>query len=519
MPSPDVELADAEAAIAAGRLKEAYALLQPRLARRPDDAPALVLMAAVARRMGRAHDAVRMLARATELAPHTEPAWHQLADTLHHLPPATALVEVGALRARHPNSVGYRNLEAAMLERAGRPEKALAAFEAMRAGHPTLPGPWVSSGHLLRSLGRFDEAATAYLDAIVLDPRRGEAWWGLSELRAYRFDAAHRERMAALLADPTLPAGDRVFLHFTLGAADEAAGDHAASFRHYAEGNRLHRAGITHDPGLLHRECARAEAVFTEGFFDERAGWGCSDPAPIFIVGLPRSGSTLVEQILASHPAIEATMELNELPALARQIATHTPGTAPAGYPEALGALSRGQVAALGEAYLERTRILRRGGRPRFIDKLPANFRLVGLIRLILPNARIVDVRRDPMANGFSLFKQLLPIGHSFASDLSEIGAYQSDYRKMMALWDARLPGHVHRLCYETLVADLEGETRRLLDYLGLPFDPACLTFHDTQRQVRTPSASQVRRPIDPAAVDRWRDYERWLEPLRAALS
>jgi tetratricopeptide (TPR) repeat protein len=512
-PPHDAELARAADAIRTGRSKQAYAILQPRLAKRRDDAAALALMAELAVAMGRTRDAIGMLLRVTELAPKTEAHWAALADSLHLVPAADALTAIAAQAARHPRVAAYRNLHAAMLDRAGRPEEALALFDALVDDGVATAGLHVVRGHLLKSLGRSDAAADAYHCAIAIDPARGEAWWGLSELKRRRFLPDEVVAMEAQLARPDLPDRERVFLDFALGAEREAEGDHAVAFAHYLAGNRRHRAMIRHDPDALDRSREAAARLFTPAFFTDRAGWGCPAPDPIFVVGLPRSGSTLVEQILASHPAVQATRELGDLPTLVREIATR-----PGGYPAGLAGLTRDAVAALGETYLERTRVHRRTGRPFFVDKLPGNFQHVGLIRLILPNARIVDVRREAMASGVSIFRQFLMIGHSFASDLAEIGRYRRGYETTMQLWDAVVPGHVHRLDYEALVGDLEGEVRRLLDYLGLPFDAACLRFHETERAIRTPSAAQVRRPLDPAAAETWRAFEPWLEPLRRAL-
>jgi tetratricopeptide (TPR) repeat protein len=509
----DAELARAAGAIRARQFKQAYAILQPRLAARRDDAAALALMAELAVAMDRTRDAVGMLLRVTELAPKVETNWTALADALHLLPAADALAAIAAQAARHPRVAAYRNLHAAMLDRAGWPEEALALFDALVDEGVATAGLHVVRGHLLKSLGRSDAAADAYHHAIAIDPARGEAWWGLSELKLRRFLPDEIAAMEAQLARPDLPGRERVFLDFALGAEREAEGDHAAAFAHYLAGNRRHRATIRHDPEALDRSREAAARLFTPDFFAERADWGCPAPDPIFVVGLPRSGSTLVEQILASHPAIEATRELGDLPTLVREVAVR-----PGGCPAALAGLSRDAVAALGETYLERTRVHRRTDRPLFVDKLPGNFQHVGLIRLILPNAKIIDVRREAMASGVSIFRQFLMIGHSFASDLAEIGRYRLGYEAMMRLWDAVLPGHVHRLDYEALVGDLEGEVRRLLDHLGLPFDPACLRFHETERAIRTPSAAQVRRPLDAGAAQAWRAFEPWLDPLRRAL-
>lgn len=512
----DPQLAAAARAMASGRPQEAYPLLSTRLKADPDDPVALRLMAALGLRAGRAREAVGMLMRTVNLAPDYETAWADLAAALHLLPPALALSAAEQGLATAPSSLGWRNLKGAMLERAGDFEGALAVFQAVVAERPDLADAWMVCGHLLKTLGRSDEAVAAYRRAMALRPRGGAPWWALADMKSFRFQPEEVSALRTLLARDDLADDDRELAAFALGRALELDGDHEASFAAYAEGNRLRRRPGARDVDQLAQERDAAARVFTPALFAGAEG-GDPSPDPIFIVGLPRSGSTLVEQILASHPDVEGTMELEELPGVARDIAAL--GRArQTGYPDIVASLSGAERAAFGRAYLDRTRVLRRAGRARFIDKLPANFRHVGLLRLILPNARIVDVRRDPMACGLSIFKQYFAGGYGYAFDLADIGAYYRGYAAMMKLWDAVLPGHVHHLAYEALVADPEAEVRRLLAYLGLPFDPACLRFHETARAVRTPSGDQVRRPINGDALDAWRAYEPWLGPLRNAL-
>jgi tetratricopeptide (TPR) repeat protein len=514
----DPQLAKAAKALAENRLKEAYALVAPRLAANRDDVGSLRVMGMLAARMGRPMDAARMLGRSIALAQAEEPIWRALADALHQIPPADALAEVRRQRALRSDLPGYHGLEAAMLERAGQPDEAIALLRAFLTSHPTYAGPWVTLGNLYKTVDRMADAIDAYRRAIAMKPDWGEPWWALSDLKTFRFDDADVAAMQTLLARQGLREEDRIHLNFALGWAYEKAGDPTRSFAHYAAGNRLRRARIPHDRDLPGREREAARRLFAPDFLAVRTGWGCEAADPIFIVGMPRAGSTLVEQILASHPLIEATMELNELPALAQQIANLPPRDGRRGYPDIIAALSREEIAGLGQAYLDRTRIQRRQGKPHFIDKLPGNFRFVPLIRTILPHARIIDVRRNPMSCGFSLFRQYLASGQSFAFDLEDIGAYYADYARTMALWDEMLPGHVYHLAYESLIEDLESEVRALLDYLGLPFDPACLTFHETRRTVRTPSAGQVRQPLNRRGMEDWQPFEPWLGPLKAAL-
>jgi len=324
--------------------------------------------------------------------------------------------------------------------------------------------------------------------------------------------------MEGALAGGALSEEDRFHLHFALGKALEDRGRAEPAFAHYAEGNRLRRAGIDYDPEEISGHVRRSTALFTAGFLAAREGQGCPAPDPIFILGMPRAGSTLIEQILASHPQVEGTMELPDIPALAKGLGARKLKSEPSAYPECLADLGADQLRALGEDYLETTRVQRKTDRPFFIDKMPNNWAHVGLIRLILPNARIIDARRHPLACCFSNFKQHFARGQGFSYDLAELGLYYRDYVTLMAHFDAVQPGRIHLMLNEALIDDPEAEVRRLLDHLGLPFDPACLRFHENERAVRTASSEQVRRPINREGIDAWRAYELWLGPLKDAL-
>jgi len=308
-----------------------------------------------------------------------------------------------------------------------------------------------------------------------------------------------------------------VQFHYALGKIFEDRGRYDVSFEHYRSGASLWRTTIAHDPAEMSAHIESVKRLFTREFFLARAGSGDPSPDPIFIVGMPRSGSTLVEQILASHPAIEGTMELPDIATLAKRFDHHGAPGEP-GYPAALCDLTSDACRELGAEYLARTRPLRRLGRPFFLDKMPKNFMHIPLIQLMLPNAKIIDVRRHPMACGFSCFKQLFERGQSFSYDLSELGKYYASCVEMMAHIDTVLPGKIHRVIYEQLVEDPRGQIGRLLDYLALPFEPQCLSFHETERAVLTASSEQVRRPIYASAREHWRHYEPWLQPLRDAL-
>ena len=376
----------------------------------------------------------------------------------------------------------------------------------------------MSFGHVLKTVGRLDEGIAAYRRAIALAPALGEAWWSLANLKTVRLGRADIEEMTAALAAPGLTREDLFHLHFALGKAHDDSGEAEAAFRHYAEGNRLRRALIGYDSDETSRAVDRSIALFTPAFFAERDGWGCLAPDPVFILGMPRAGSTLIEQILASHGAVEGTMELPDIPALVKRLGARTRKSEESAYPEALAALGPDALRSLGEDYLERARIHRKTGKPFFIDKMPNNWAHVGLIRLILPNARIVDARRHPLDCGFSNFRQHYARGQGFSYALADIGRYYSDYVRLMAHFDRVLPGRIHRVVHERLIDQPEVEIRALLDALGLSFDPACLRFHENKRAVRTASSEQVRRPINREGMDQWRAYEAHLGPLKDAL-
>ncbi len=515
----DPELTKAAIALCDNRLAVAEQTLRGFLKRKPADAAAIRMLAEVAARLGRYEDAGTLLERCLELAPAFTAARHNYAIVLHRQNrPAEAIAQSDQLLEKDPRNPGYRNLKAAALVRIGEYGQAIDIYEALLKTHPNLPAGWMSYGHALKTVGRTDDSIEAYRASIRQLPRLGEAWWSLANLKTFRFEAADLEAMKAQLERTDISAEDRFHLHFALGKALEDAGDFAASFDHYRQGNALRRAGIDYDPEETTAHMRRSRALFTHAFFAERAGWGAAADDPIFVVGLPRSGSTLVEQILASHSEVEGTMELPDIIAIARRLGGRRRRDDPSRYPEALAGLGAAEVRALGEEYIERTRIQRKLGRRLFIDKMPNNFAHVGLIHLILPNARIIDARRHPLGCCFSGFKQHFARGQSFTYDLRDIGRYYADYVALMAHVDAVLPGRVHRVIYERMVEDPEREVRALLDYCALPFEDACLRFYETQRAVRTASSEQVRLPIFTEGVDHWRNYEPWLEPLKSAL-
>jgi tetratricopeptide (TPR) repeat protein len=486
--------------------------LATHLAAAPEDADALRLLAQVALRQGRRDEALAALERCVASAPDFDAARLELATLLVQANrPTEALREADRLVERDADNPLFLQLRAHVLTQLGAGDEALPISERLAAAYPRRVESLLQCGHARRAAGHQDDSVAAYRQAIACRPACGDAWWSLANLKTFRFDEADLATLRAQLGHADLPLDDRVPLQFALARALEDRGDYAHAFELYAAGNAAMRPHVGYDPDTLTAGVARNAALFDADFFRVRAGAGCPATDPIFILGRPRSGSTLVEQILASHPAVEGAGELPYVSALAagfRQGAGPTYGN---DYLEALAATPPSALAALGEAYLAQARAHRRLGRPHFIDKKPGNFAHLALIHLMLPNARIIDMRRHPGACSWSMFTTF---SNKARLTLPELGRFYRDYVALMAHFDAVLPGRVHRVHYEDLVADPETEVRRLLDHLGLPFDPACLRFHETRRTVLTPSSEQVRRPISGAAVDHWRHFEPWLGPL-----
>lgn len=510
----DPELLRAAQALVENELHIAEPLLRARLKASPFDVAAIRMMAELGARVGRYRDAETLLRRALELAPAFTAARANLATILHRQNRTQeALAELDRLGSTEPANPAHATLRAAVLGRIGDYEEAIALYREVLAVRPDQPKLWMSYGHALKTVGRLDDAIAAYRRGLDADPTLGEIWWSLANLKTVRFDDADVARMQRALEDPGLSDEDRLHLDFALGKASDDAGQVDAAFTHYARGNALRRSQIGYDPDEISRQVDAMIALFQPDFLAARAGQGCPAADPIFILGMPRAGSTLIEQILSCHSLVEGTMELPDIPRLAAKAATLA-----GGYPGDLGKLDAAQLAMLGEDYLDATRIQRREGKPQFIDKLPNNWLHCGFIHLILSNARIIDARRHPLDCGFSNFRQHFARGQGFSYGLDDIGRYYADYVRLMAHIDDVLPGRVHRVIHEQLLDDPEREVRVLLDALGLPFEQACLDFHESRRAVRTASSEQVRRPINRDGVDQWRPYADKLGPLIDAL-
>jgi tetratricopeptide (TPR) repeat protein len=515
----DPRLMSAAAALSENQIPKAELLLREHLKKYPTDVAAIRMLAEVAGRLGRYIDAENLLARCLELAPSFNTARFNYALALHRQAKyGPALKQIEMLMAAEPHNSGYRNTKAVILAAIGEYPQSIELYADILAKHPDQYKIWTSYGHALTTAGRTAEGIAAYRRAIALAPTFGEAYYSLANLKTFRFEDTELATMREHLVDSAITPEDRAHFHFAIGKALEDSKSFADSFSHYAQGNKLRIARVGWDPEELTTLVQRSKTLFTQEFFAARADFGTPATDPIFIVGMPRAGSTLVEQILSSHSNIEGTMELPNIMSLAATLGKNrTPGEKSV-YPEVLAGLSAEECRTLGEQYLEQTRIQRKTAKPFFIDKMPNNFLHIGAIRLLLPRARIIDARRHPMACCFSNFKQHFAQGQRYTYNLEHLGRYYRDYVELMAHFDEVAPGTIHRVIYEKMVSDTEGEVRRLLEFCGLPFEPATLRFYENDRAVRTASSEQVRQPIYREGIDQWRNFEPWLTPLRHSL-
>ena len=502
------QLIEAAAALHENRLDIAERILKPYLKEDPFDVRAIRMLAELAARVGRLKDSETLLRRAIEIDPNFTAARTNLAMVVGRLGrPAEALELLEPIFEAEPDRIGHLNLKAATLGRLGDFEQALGLYEQVLERAPNQPGVLMSYGHMLKTIGRLDEAVAAYRKATVLNPGMGEVWWSLANLKTVRFSEQDIAAMQEALERPDLKDGDRFHLEFALGKAFHDLSRSDEAFAHYSAGNALRRQYHPFNPNHLSKLVDRSIELFTTDVLNRQGGSLAHDP--IFIVGMPRSGSTLVEQILSSHSLVEGTSELPDMPAIARGRGK---------YPASAVELSDDERREAGDEYLKRTAVQRRTDRPFFIDKLPNNWMFVPFVHFVLPNAKIVDARRHPLGCCMSNFRQHFARGQDFTYDLGDLGRYYSDYVRLMAHVDRVLPGRVHRVIYERMVDDTEAEIRALLDYCGLEFEPSCLAFYETDRAVRTPSSEQVRRPIYRDATEEWQRYEKHLDPLKEAL-
>jgi tetratricopeptide (TPR) repeat protein len=499
-------------------LADAERVLRQYLSTHAPQAEGMRLLAQIGMRMDAADDAEVLLQEVVRLDPNYDAARYDYARALlRRHKHAHAGAELEALLKKEPLNRNYRASLASVYAELGDYDRALPIYRDILQETPEDPELHLSIANGLKTLGRTQAAVESYRAAAAARPHYGEAYWSLANLKTFRFSDAEMIRMREDEASPRVKPEDRYHLCFALGKAFEDAGRYAESFGYYERGNALKRSELRYRPELLEHGARLQASLCTREFFASRRGVGCASAAPIFIVGLPRSGSTLLEQILASHSQIEGTMELADVPRLAQDLAGRTVGASEPGYPAILAELNADDFRRCGDTYLAHTRLYR-VGRPFFTDKMPNNFRHLGLIHLMFPNAKIIDARRDALACCFSNFTQLFSSGQQFTYSVEDITRYYRMYAELMTHWDDALPGRVLRVRYEDVVDDLEGNVRRILDYCQLDFEPACIEFHKTERRIHTASSEQVRNPISRDGVDRWRRFEPWLEPFKRAL-
>lgn len=515
----DPGLQQVGAALTEGRIDDADGLLRRIVDQHPTDVVALCLLADIAERRDDLSEAEDLLTRCIAFAPSYTRARHNLAVVYLRQNRATeALEHSGITLAAEPTNPEFRKLRAAILVKLMRYDESIDIYQELLDEDLQQPTVLTSLGHMLKTVGRRDEAVDAYRQAIAQAPKYGEPYWSLANLKTNTVADDELNAMRRQLEDPNADLRDRLHFHFALGRALEDRQKYEQSFEHYDKGNRIRLGLHPYDPQKLSDFVKRCKTFFSAGFFERQGAVGSKARDPIFVLGLPRSGSTLVEQILASHSLVEGTSELPDIAAIASRLDQTEIDGQRAGYPDMLAKLQDAELAELGESYIEQTRVHRRLGKDRFVDKMPHNFAHIGLIHSILPNAKIIDIRRHPLACGLSLYKEHFAQAQNFSYSLEYIGRYYRDYLELMAHFDKVLPGRVHHVIYETLVDDTDDQVKRLLDYCELDFEDACLSFHENRRAVGTASSEQVRKPIYTQALEHWRNYEPWLGPLKDEL-
>jgi tetratricopeptide (TPR) repeat protein len=500
-----------------GDLDPAESLVRAWLLKNGDHVEGMRLLARIGIARKVYDDPELLLAAVLERAPDYRAARQEYASVLIELHRhEEARRHIGMLLKHEPDNRALRMLDAAALVGLGEHERAIAIYRGL-LGTPADADVHLSIAHALKTLGKTPEAIASYRKAAELRPDFGDAYWSLANLKTYRFAPEDLQQMRTALAAPATGDVDRYHLCFALAKALEDQGEYAESFHFYELGNRLKHAEIRYRPTITENNTRRQIEVCTAEFFAGRKGWGATQQGPIFIVGLPRSGSTLLEQILASHSQVEGTQELPNIQQVVSALRGRESEGTESRYPRILETLTDTDFRQLGEKYLADTRAYRTG-KPFFVDKNPNNFRHLGLVHLMLPNARIIDARREPMACCFSNLKQLFANGQEFTYGIDEIARYYRTYLELMRHWDRVLPGRILRVWHEDVVEDLEGNVRRMLEFCGLPFEPQCLEFHETRRSVRTASSEQVRQAIYREGLDQWKHFEPWLGPLKDAL-
>ena len=516
LPNPLIAVMDL---ISQGKLLRAEEICKEFMRSSPRYVEGMRLLADIAMRFGVLDDAEFLLESAIELEPgNTRLRIDYIGVLRKRQQFEKALSQAKSLLESQSDNLQFRSIFAIECMQSGDFERAVAEFDAILRLLPEDPTTLISKGHALKTLGDSSTAIACYQTALKADPERGEAFYSLANLKTYRFTESELSELAVLANNPNLSFKDRVYVHFALGKAFEDRHEYAAAFDHYEAGNSMKKAQSRYNAEQMTNELAAQTKVFTADFLESSRNFGHQADDPIFILGLPRAGSTLLEQILSSHSDVDGTLELPNVLSLSQKLRRQKiQGVCP-GYPFILERLTGNDFAGFGRNYINDTRCHRKGAR-RFIDKMPNNFRHVGLIKLMLPNAKIIDARRNPMDCCWSGYKQLFAEGQEFTYDLSDIGHYYQDYVNLMNHWDDVLPGFVLRVNNEDVIDDLEGQVKRILDFCELPFEDACLNFHMTDRSVRTPSSEQVRRPVNRSGVGQWKPFANYLEPLKTALS
>ncbi len=494
-----------------GDAKKAETIYRDILAKDPDHVEAARLLAGVAVENKRYRDAEIFLRKALSTAPDYARAWVDLADVQRQRNHYDDAVESARQVVRlSPKKAESHILFASAIGSIGEHEEAIAAYERALAISPDKAGAMCGKAHQQKTVGRQEEAIASYRKAITIRPDYAEAYWSLANLKTFRFEDSEISAMESLVASENLPDESYSQIHNALGFAYEACRNFDKAFENFQKCNRIRRKSERYDPVDTESANQRISGMFTKDYLVEKASRQETDATPIFIVGLPRSGSTLIEQILATHSQVDGTHELVEMPKVVQE--TRREGRKQR-FPDALYELTPDGWRAMGRKYIERTKLYR-GDAPFFVDKNPNNFLFIGVLALAIPNARVINAMRHPMDSCFGSFKQLFASGQPFTYDLTEIGEYYLQYRKLMDHWREVLPGFVLDVEYEQVVADLETNVRSILDFCGLPFEDACLRFHETERAVKTASSEQVRRPIYSSSVNLWRNYETHLETL-----
>ena len=504
--------------IAQGRLLKAEELCREILIKVPHNVEAMRLLADIGIRLGVLDDAEFLLESAVKIEPQNVLARIDYIKALRKRQKFVAALEQAKhLLSTSPDNPTFQSLFAVECMQTGDYDTAITTFDQILEQLPGDPVTLTSKGHAHKTCGRYDAAVSSYRAALTSQPEYGEAYYSLANLKVYSFSDSQVSEMRAQESGANLSHMDRVYLCFALGKAYEDKGDFETSFEFYERGNRLKKSQSSYKAAEMSADLKQQHEACTAELFARRSTAGHNAPDPIFVLGLPRAGSTLLEQILSSHSQVDGTLELPNILSLSQRLRRAGRRGDSAPYPDILNELSDEELEDFGKQFINDTRVHRQGA-AFFIDKMPNNFRHIGLIQLILPNAKLIDARRHPMACCFSGFKQLFAEGQQFTYDLQDLGRYYKDYVDLMDHWDKVLPGKVLRVQYEDVVADLEPQVRRILEYCELPFEDACLNFHQTERSVRTPSSEQVRQPIYTSGLEQWRAFEPWLEPLKDAL-